>query len=1359
MNNLTRITAILTVFVAIIGCVAMIADDSDAASTIYVGGESASDNGDGSQTSPLSSISMAIGKAESGDTIQIMGDMTLTSHVLVNKNVNLDLGGHKIVFDSDANTIQYGFFVTSSCSISNGTIVNLDTKDQSNFSYTAIISGTGVKVTFGDLTVQGYGSDTRMNTIVQVQSGATLILDEGATVIEPADGKDGTNAVGVGVVGQNIDESRSALVVNAGATVQTSAYAISGNGSSDYADITINGGAITSNEAAAIYFPQIGDLTINSGDITGTTGVQYCGAGTLTIAGGKITATYEASDIPDKPADQGDGSFDDGAAVSIITRGEGYQDEDAGINTIEVNITGGEFVSQNNSAVKSYRAEFSDGSWVFGDSTSIEDSALDSFVVTGGDFNSATGRDAIVYDSTESTRTYSIAGGTFNTEVDKGLIKTGFDMSSDGTVTANLVATIDGKDYYSFTDAVEAAKESDAKGFTLLTDIDLSDVGDLDVSGLTIDFGGKKVTADWMTLFFVGENFTLKNGTFDNKGADYGLWIGDNVAVDGAIIENVTVDGGINIYNSQNVTLRDVTAVGKSYYAVWCDQGGNVTIEGGNYSSESSKTSALLGASSTGSSMVINGGTFTIGSGKTLALTGNFTDPVITGGTFNGLATDEDLSDYLADGYELGDNGTVVESEGADFVAEVNGSRYTSFEEAVAAAGIGSTVTLLKNATTGCIVISKSTDIDLGGYTLTISDTSSAKIGLDFCGGSVSSIYNGTIIDERAKGNDRNGLYTFDSYQEGTVVTINATIKTYEPNSTANSNYICSSESGATLILGPDAKFGYLEQDSYTNGTAGVIGVNLPGNTSNTDVPSTLEVNGAEIVTSGFAISTNGNMHNTMATVNSGTIHSTNAAAIYHPQYGTLTINGGTIVSDTNAGIVMRAGILEMNGGEIITYATGEVTAGDSDHLITPSAIVFDKSVNYPGVSQGFSATINDGTFKSADGVPSINVYTTESDADTVVSISGGSYSSDVSDYCADGFTVTENTDGSYGIVESVTVTFDMPEGIEDSTVTIAKDSAVPEVPEAPVGYTATFTSNGATWDPASVVNANITVTVTYELDTPTLTIDATVEGINATVTAFTTSMASVTYTYSAIGPDGKAVIMNGETFETQYPGMYTITVTATGQYGTATVEGTIEVTFEGQQTVEDVTIVDVELGSESATMSVGSIDIEIAGVTHGNVRVEVDAIDTVTLDGYGTSDLAYDISIDGSALSGDETFIVIIPVNVPEGQHIADGSAMVLYVPTEGVPEDMEATVGDDGVSVVFTTTHFSAYHVFYDLEADLPPFVPFPDDDDYVPIPPTIVQEDSGGDSGVKIAACAAAAVVAAILAILLATTYRRR
>ena len=58
-----------------------------------------------------------------------------------------------------------------------------------------------------------------------------------------------------------------------------------------------------------------------------------------------------------------------------------------------------------------------------------------------------------------------------------------------------------------------------------------------------------------------------------------------------------------------------------------------------------------------------------------------------------------------------------------------------------------------------------------------------------------------------------------------------------------------------------------------------------------------------------------------------------------------------------------------------------------------------------------------------------------------------------------------------------------------------------------------------------------------------------------------------------------------------------------------------------------------------------------------------------------------------------------------------------------------------------------------------DYPVIPPYNPDDDYVPIPPTIVDNRSDDDDATKIVACAAAAVAAAILAAFIIMEYRKR
>ena len=456
----------------------------------------------------------------------------------------------------------------------------------------------------------------------------------------------------------------------------------------------------------------------------------------------------------------------------------------------------------------------------------------------------------------------------------------------------------------------------------------------------------------------------------------------------------------------------------------------------------------------------------------------------------------------------------------------------------------------------------------------------------------------------------------------------------------------------------------------------------------------------------------------------------------------------------TGAAIAIAPYYEEGRGTISLTVESGEFTG----------PVAFSQANINEVQSPAYEISVIDGTFESTGKDADGNAYSaivTEEGFEPFVS--GGTFSSDVSEHCVDGFTASENADGTFGISEEVTVVFDMPNGVQDVTCTIVKGSVVPSVPEAPVGYTASFTTNGVAWDPASAVTGDITVSVTYVLDAPTVSVEGVVDGIEAKVTASATSAAEVTYTFSAVGPDGVAVEMEGARFTTQYPGTYTVTVTATGQYGTASATGTIDVTFEEQEAAEDEVFVDVDPGSTDSTFEVGDLDVAIDDVSHGNIHMGVEEVETVDIEGYGESDMAFDLSIEGSAMSGDETITVTIPVDVPEGKRIAEGSALVVYLPDDGGDAvEMETTIGEDGYSVVFVTTHFSEYHVYYDLEDELPPFIPFPPEQGGGPVE---VGPSEGGDASsddgddtLKVVAVAAAAVIAAVLIVVWASTYRK-
>jgi len=135
------------------------------------------------------------------------------------------------------------------------------------------------------------------------------------------------------------------------------------------------------------------------------------------------------------------------------------------------------------------------------------------------------------------------------------------------------------------------------------------------------------------------------------------------------------------------------------------------------------------------------------------------------------------------------------------------------------------------------------------------------------------------------------------------------------------------------------------------------------------------------ITSSSFAISGNHLDPGTKITINSGKIISKNAPAIYHPQQGILTINGGLIQGQS--GIAAKMGQIVINGGTIV--GLGELDSSVSSEVYggsvaDGSALSFSIDI-YPavdGVEEEYgnrlSVTINDGVFISKQG-NSMTVY------------------------------------------------------------------------------------------------------------------------------------------------------------------------------------------------------------------------------------------------------------------------------------------------------------------------------------------------------------------------------------------------
>lgn len=202
--------------------------------------------------------------------------------------------------------------------------------------------------------------------------------------------------------------------------------------------------------------------------------------------------------------------------------------------------------------------------------------------------------------------------------------------------------------------------------------------------------------------------------------------------------------------------------------------------------------------------------------------------------------------------------------------------------------------------------------------------------------------------------------------------------------------------------------------------SGGYYGVKLAGYFS---YPSEVTLNnltsivldGGSVTADNAAIIGLGAYPNTQVDINGTTVTSNDSIAIYHPSYGTLNITDGKITGTT--AIYLKAGNLNISGGEII--ATGEYADyayNYSGANATGDAVVIE-SCNYGGYPTPV-VSITGGTFTSANNkaVASYNA----SDAEAVTGfISGGSFNTDVSDFCVEGFEAAdEDGDGIYEIAE-----------------------------------------------------------------------------------------------------------------------------------------------------------------------------------------------------------------------------------------------------------------------------------------------------------------------------------------------------
>lgn len=225
---------------------------------------------------------------------------------------------------------------------------------------------------------------------------------------------------------------------------------------------------------------------------------------------------------------------------------------------------------------------------------------------------------------------------------------------------------------------------------------------------------------------------------------------------------------------------------------------------------------------------------------------------------------------------------------------------------------------------------------------------------------------------------------------------------------------------GGKLTIKDSVGSGKITSGSNTN-VYGAIQVTVPGD-SNVGALATLVVESGTFEGYYYAIVGNGSRHNTSITINGGTFStvSPGGTAIYHPEEGTLTINGGTITGGT--GIEMRSGVLTVNGGTIIgTDVPTSVTPNGNGTTTSGAGIAIAQHTT----KKDISVKIKGGTIKGYSAIYESNPqHNPEVQNQVNVSITGGSfeaindgtaviYSEDLQNFIVRG-TFNKEVDSSY---------------------------------------------------------------------------------------------------------------------------------------------------------------------------------------------------------------------------------------------------------------------------------------------------------------------------------------------------------
>ena len=292
---------------------------------------------------------------EDETTIVMIADAEVSETVKV-------VAGQKITLDLNGKTID-GTEKVRIALMSYGDLTIKDSTEEKNGMIKAGIgtAGNTVNICKGTFTLESGNIYSKNNAILIDEQTATVNINGGTITAEPTTDNSAafyissTSDTEVNITAGTMKGFNGILLWNntkinitGGSVIAEGDLAIQGNGSKDNTEINISGeNTIITGKDAAIYHPQGGKLNISGGTITGSTGIVVKG-GEVTISGGTINGTgaYTAY-APVSSGYQGTGD-------ALYVEHYDNSTDSGNYGTPVVTVTGGTFNSTNAHPIASY---------------------------------------------------------------------------------------------------------------------------------------------------------------------------------------------------------------------------------------------------------------------------------------------------------------------------------------------------------------------------------------------------------------------------------------------------------------------------------------------------------------------------------------------------------------------------------------------------------------------------------------------------------------------------------------------------------------------------------------------------------------------------------------------------------------------------------------------------------------------------------------------------------------------------------------------------------------------------------------------------------------------------------------------